>query len=364
MNTTRKSTTKAKTTAQKELADQATTTTQAVALVPIEMIDTRTQVRTEFDEKTIAELARDIEANGILQPVLINKNGDRYVMIAGERRLRAARLANMTHIRAVIGEIDEQQARRIQLAENIQREDLSLRDLSMAVRQLYEELGNLTAVADACHKSKAWACKQLSLTEPDLSFTARQLLESEACEDIETIKAINDLCAIDWRKGQFLANEIREGKAGRKEARNALKEAKAALKNKDTPTKTKNKKDDEAKPEERTTADTPQKAIARELWTAIHSDVEKAQKMRDEIEPDTLAEILRPAKTMYERITQLKEEHNPIYIANWVQDSLHGWEYIGAMHALTKPEWNVNTLLSQYAEIHETLNLLDAKLTT
>ena len=97
-----------------------TTAPGELAMVPIELIDTTNQVRTVFFEDSIKELAADIAARGILQPLLLRPTpGGRFCIIAGERRYRAASLALLTHVPALIGEIDEEAAQLMQLAENI-----------------------------------------------------------------------------------------------------------------------------------------------------------------------------------------------------------------------------------------------------
>lgn len=207
--------------------DMPQPTAPELAFVPLDQIDTADQVRTEFDDETIRELASDIAARGVLQPVLLRRmESGRYLMIAGERRLRAARLASLPAIPAIVGEIDQEDADDMQLAENIQREDLSLADTAAAIRRLFDRLGSLQAVADRVHKSKPWVSKRLAVSHPDFHWLPRKLLEDGACEDIETLNVINQLCAINWGMANELAVEIREGKAGRQTARERLEQAK------------------------------------------------------------------------------------------------------------------------------------------
>lgn len=219
---------KAKTVAQKELANMTTAPESLLQLVPLDLIDVQPQVRTEFDEESIAELARDIAANGVLQPVLLNQKQDRFVMIAGERRLRAARLANLTHLPAMVGQIEDKAAKRLQLAENIQREELSMQDEVKAIRALFDEMGSLQAVADICHKSKPWVSKRVAVSEPDFNYTIHMLLETGTCEDLETLHAANQLRKIDNNQANILCDLIYKGEAGRETARKMLKEAKEA----------------------------------------------------------------------------------------------------------------------------------------
>jgi ParB/RepB/Spo0J family partition protein len=198
-----------------------------LAFVPLGLIDTADQVRTEFDDETIRELASDIAARGVLQPVLLRRlESGRYLMIAGERRLRASRLAELPAIPAIVGEIDQDAADDMQLAENIQREDLSLADTAAAIRRLFDRVGSLQAVADRVHKSKPWVSKRLAVSHADFHPLPKSLLETGFCEDIETLNTLNQLCAINFNMAYQLANEIREGKAGRQTVRERLELAK------------------------------------------------------------------------------------------------------------------------------------------
>lgn len=198
----------------------------SVELVPLQLIDVLPQVRSEFDEDSIAELAADIQARGLLQPVLLNPHLERFTLIAGERRLRACRLAGLASIPALITKASAEDTEDMQLAENIQREELSLEDLAKAVRRLFDRLGTLQAVADRVKKSKPWVCKHLALTCSSFSWRARALLQEGVSEDLELLTVLSKLDTVNYQAGEDLAKAIRAGKAGRKEAQAALKTAK------------------------------------------------------------------------------------------------------------------------------------------
>lgn len=198
----------------------------SVELVPLQLIDVLPQVRTEFDDASIAELAADIQARGLLQPVLLNQHLERFTLIAGERRLRACRLAGLASIPALITKASAEDAEDMQLAENIQREELSLEDLAKAVRRLFDRLGSLQAVADRVKKSKPWVSKHLALTCSGFSWRARALLQEGISEDLELLTVLSKLDAVSYQASYDLAKAIRAGKAGRKEAQAALKAAK------------------------------------------------------------------------------------------------------------------------------------------
>lgn len=100
------------------------------------------QPRKTFNEGSIDELARSVREHGIVQPLVVSRFGDRYRLIAGERRYRAAQKAGLTSVPVVIkDDLKEGDALQIALIENIQREDLNPIEEAMAYHQLHEEFG-------------------------------------------------------------------------------------------------------------------------------------------------------------------------------------------------------------------------------
>jgi ParB family chromosome partitioning protein len=98
------------------------------------------QPRTHFDDQTLEELAASIRKLGIVQPLTVRETGNgRYQLIAGERRLRAARLAGLTHVPAYIRTADDQAMLELALVENIQREDLDAMEVAICFQRLIEE---------------------------------------------------------------------------------------------------------------------------------------------------------------------------------------------------------------------------------
>lgn len=98
------------------------------------------QPRKEFDESALSDLAASIREHGVIVPVLVMKQPDgRYMIIAGERRYRASRLAGKTAIPAVVKEYTKEQAEEIALIENLQREDLNPMEAAAAMKRLMEE---------------------------------------------------------------------------------------------------------------------------------------------------------------------------------------------------------------------------------
>lgn len=109
--------------------------------IPLESIDGNPfQPRSHFDEQALEELAGSIRKLGIVQPLTVRETGNgRYQLIAGERRLRAARLAGLTHVPAYIRTADDQAMLELALVENIQREDLDAIEVAISFQRLIEE---------------------------------------------------------------------------------------------------------------------------------------------------------------------------------------------------------------------------------
>ncbi len=98
------------------------------------------QPRKHFDKQKLQELSRSIVKHGLLQPIVVISRDDGYILIAGERRLRASKLANLTTIKAIIADIklDEIRLRELALIENIQRENLNSIELANSYKELIE----------------------------------------------------------------------------------------------------------------------------------------------------------------------------------------------------------------------------------
>lgn len=99
------------------------------------------QPRRHFDEEELEELAESIREYGILQPLLLKKQGPLYEIIAGERRWRAAKRAGLTEVPAIVRELDEKTSREIAIIENIQRSDLNAVEEARAYQSLIDEYG-------------------------------------------------------------------------------------------------------------------------------------------------------------------------------------------------------------------------------
>lgn len=110
-----------------------------VQLAIEEVLADKTQPRRKFEESKIEELAASIRSKGVIQPILVRKDGAKYRIIAGERRWRASQRAGLKYIPVLVKEVTERQAFELALIENIQREDLNPVEEAEAYRRLIEE---------------------------------------------------------------------------------------------------------------------------------------------------------------------------------------------------------------------------------
>ncbi len=124
----------------------------------------REQPRKEFDKEQMEELASSIRQYGVLQPIMVQKKGDMYEIIAGERRWRAAKMAGLKEIPAIIREYDKQKKMEISLIENVQRADLNPIEEAAAYRQLIDEFGlKQEEIAERVAKNRATITNSLRL---------------------------------------------------------------------------------------------------------------------------------------------------------------------------------------------------------
>lgn len=136
------------------------------------------QPRSEFKQEALEELADSIRVQGVVQPIVVRplSQGDKYEIIAGERRWRASQLAGLDEVPAVVRQLDDQSAMCLALIENIQREDLNPMEQARALSRLMREF-EMTheAVADAVGRSRSSVTNLLRLL--DLSDRVKEMVE-------------------------------------------------------------------------------------------------------------------------------------------------------------------------------------------
>jgi ParB family transcriptional regulator, chromosome partitioning protein len=138
------------------------------------------QPRTIFNESEIKELSKSIEEHGLLQPINVTRDGSNYIVIAGERRLRAVKMANIPTIRAIILNVDDSKLAELAIIENIQRADLNIVELAKSYLKLLNNY-NLT------HDELA---KKVSKSRSSITNTLRLLNLSQYVQDKLSLNAI------------------------------------------------------------------------------------------------------------------------------------------------------------------------------
>ncbi len=211
--------------------------------IPLEQIEVNpNQPRRNFSEETLSELADSIRQIGIIQPVTLHQiSPDKYMIIAGERRWRAAQMAGMTSIPAYIKTLSDASIMEMALVENIQREDLNVIEVALAYQQLMEQDGmtqekvaqrvgkNRTVVTNTLRLLRLPAEVQMALQKRDIDMGhARALLAIESPS--EQVKVFRDTIKYGYsvRQVEKIAQQLKLGenvKAGKlKLSRGALPE--------------------------------------------------------------------------------------------------------------------------------------------
>ncbi len=143
--------------------------------VPLLSIDPNPrQPRKHFEPERLEELARSIQIHGVLQPLVLTPRGDRYMLVAGERRWRAARQVGLESVPAVVLELDDRQAAEISLVENLQRSDLNPMEEAEGIAQLMEQF----------EMTQEQAAQRLGRSRPALANSLRLLALGEALQQL------------------------------------------------------------------------------------------------------------------------------------------------------------------------------------
>ena len=207
--------------------------------LPLDVIKVREQVRTLFEDEdsSLQELADSIQRLGVLQPVLVRPGEDgTYELIAGERRYRAAMLANMQEIPAIIRDIADDLIQDAQFAENVQRKNLTQIEIARKLQRDFESAGrDLGKLAEKHAKSKSWLSKMLGLLA--LPEQANRLVTEDISADVDVISTVKVIESRDAKAAKALVDDLKQtrGKADArakvKAVREQVKSSKAAEKN-------------------------------------------------------------------------------------------------------------------------------------
>ncbi|MDX1296099.1 MAG: ParB/RepB/Spo0J family partition protein, partial [Sulfurimonadaceae bacterium] len=205
-----------------EVYDNEVPTTHNVLELPLSEVKANPyQPRKTFDEKSLAELADSLKQHGQIQPIVVVEDIDGYVLVAGERRLRASKLAKLKTIKAVVVSLDEAQMRQHALVENIQRDQLNAIELAHAYEELlkvhdltHEELSGMI------HKSRSQITNTLRLLQ--LGKKAQKML----LEDKITAGHAKVLVGLDEKEQNMMVDSIIGQKLSVRDVENMAKQMK------------------------------------------------------------------------------------------------------------------------------------------
>lgn len=196
----------------------------------------RNQPRKNFDEQALEELAESLKNYGVIQPVILKKVKDYYEIIAGERRWRAAKIAGLKKLPAVIKDCDSEQAFEMALIENLQREDLNPMEEAESYRRLHQEFSlNQEQIAQKVGKSRSAITNAMRLLNLDArvqnfvsenkitSGHARALL---AIEDIELQFELAEKIIEDGLSVRAIEHLVKEEQERKKKTEEDKKETK------------------------------------------------------------------------------------------------------------------------------------------
>ena len=195
------------------------------------------QPRKTFNETTLQELADSIKEHGIIEPIIVKKAIKGYELVAGERRTKAAKLAGLEKIPAIVKDFNDQEMMEIALLENIQREDLNPIDEASAYQKIIE-LGHMTQeeFAKKFGKSRSHVTNMLGLLS--LPTTVKELVEKKAIsmgharalskiESAEKIKELADKVVKENMSVRELEQEIQESNLPKKQQQDRFRESKS-----------------------------------------------------------------------------------------------------------------------------------------
>lgn len=164
----------------KEVNEPSKLAEEGILKLPIDRIEAREdQPRKKFDEDSLNELKESIIEYGIIQPIVVRKIGDNYQIIAGERRFRAAKLAELEEIPVRVMEMDDQSIKEVALIENIQREDLDPIEEALGYAQLMEDYSyTQKEVSERLGKSRSYIANAIRLLglDPEIKDALRDKL--------------------------------------------------------------------------------------------------------------------------------------------------------------------------------------------
>ncbi|WP_456380757.1 ParB/RepB/Spo0J family partition protein [Hydrogenimonas sp.] len=200
-----------------------------------EIVPNPYQPRKNFDESSMKELAESIRRHGLLQPVVVIEQSGEYVLIAGERRVRASRMAGLETIRAIVADVDRSRFRELALIENIQRESLNPVELARSYKELIEEYGiTQEELSKIIHKSRTQITNTLRLLQLDGYVLEKLSLAQISQGHAKVLVGLGEreqrvVCdtivgqKLSVRETEQLVNEMKSERPVRKESRSETK---------------------------------------------------------------------------------------------------------------------------------------------
>ncbi len=189
--------------------EAASPSASSLQQIPVTLIDSNPfQPRRTFSQERLQELANSIHSTGLVQPVLVRKSGERYQLIAGERRWRAASLASIKSIPAVVRDLSDQETLELAITENVLREDLSPIETAHAYQSMQDNFG-------FSHEEIA---SRLGLDRTTITNTVRLLKLSQEIQDMVEKKLLSSgharallACATTEEQMQLAKRVVKEG---------------------------------------------------------------------------------------------------------------------------------------------------------
>lgn len=181
------------------------------------------QPRVSFNEVALKELSESIKRHGLLQPIIVVAKDDDYMLLAGERRLRASKLAGFKKIKAIVADIESKNLRELALIENIQREDLNPIELAIAYKELIEEYQiTQDGLSEIIHKSRTQitnTIRLLTLSEQTKKYLAEGILSQGHAKVLVGLEPKDEEMVVNTILGQKLS--VRETEALVKKLKNS-----------------------------------------------------------------------------------------------------------------------------------------------
>lgn len=203
---------------------------QDYSRIVIAEIAVKPQVREIFEdaENSLKDLADSIRELGVLQAILIRPipGPIPFELVAGERRLRAATMAGLEQIPAIVRELTDEEAEAIQFAENIQRKNLTQIEIGNRLQRDLDNLGNIEAVMAKHKKSRAWISKWLSIL--DLPEQAQRLVDENLSADPEVILGVKQIEKVSPEAAKEVVDELKKTQGESKKGGNARDKVQAA----------------------------------------------------------------------------------------------------------------------------------------